>query len=54
MSGYLLLQLTIRKFRTVQIEGARQFRRFTFDIGKLTSKATVKDYLTVRDGRGRE
>jgi hypothetical protein len=54
MSDNRLLQSTIRKFRIVQIEGTRQFSRFTFEIGQLISKATVKDYLTIRDGRGGE
>jgi len=54
MSEYLLLQSTIRKFRIVRIEGTRQVRHFAFEIGQLTSKATVKDYLTVGDGRGGE
>ncbi len=41
---------TTRKFRIVQIEGTRQVRRLVFKEGELTSKATVKKYLTVRGG----
>jgi ribosomal protein S12 len=54
MSEYLLPQSTIRKFRIVRIESKRQVRSFTFEIGQSTSKATVKDCLTVRNGRGGE
>jgi hypothetical protein len=54
MSEYLPPQRTIRNFRIVRIENTRQVRRFTFEIGQSTSKATVKDYLTVRGERGGE
>jgi len=52
MTENLLPESTIRKFRIVQIEGARQVRRLVFEEGELTSKATVKKYLTVRGGDG--
>jgi len=50
--GELEPKATIRKFRIVQIEEARQVRHIVFKEGELTSKATVKKYLTVRGGDG--
>ena len=52
MSENLLLLSTIRKFRIVQIEGIGQVRRFVFEEGESTSKATIKQYLMVQqEGR---